>query len=74
MTPHRFDVLDASDGDDRAFEIAHAVSAKVAAELSGLPAAFIEDSVLEFGELGVTNVLQGEGIQELLIRRTHDDG
>jgi hypothetical protein len=73
MTRHRFDVLDATDGADRAFEIATGVSAKVAAELSGLSAAYIEDSVAEFGELGITAVSPG-GLQELIVRRTHDDG
>ena len=65
----RFDVFDVTDGDDNAFELAHAVSAKVAAELTNIPVALIKDRE----ELGVSNFLLGEGCQELLVRRTRDD-
>jgi hypothetical protein len=54
---NRYDVLDTTDGDDNAIELAHAVSAKVAAELAGIPVAQIEELAGPDGELdlGVTN-------------------
>jgi hypothetical protein len=61
---HRFDVFDIDDD----VEIAHAVTAKTAAELTSVPVALIEDRVVRFGRLGVT--IYG---QELSIRRTHDE-
>ena len=63
-------MLDTTDGDDNAIELAHAVTAKVAAELAGLSVQWIEDHAGKHGELGVSCFsLEGEH-QELLIRRT----
>ncbi len=54
-------------------EIAHAVSAKVASELSGLPVAMLEDQIAEYGETGILNCsLEGDA-QELMVRRTCDE-
>jgi hypothetical protein len=73
---NRYDVLDTTDGGvDNAVEIAHAVSAKTAAELAGISAKLIEDLTLSHGELdlGATSFLPGEGFQHLWIRSTSDD-
>jgi hypothetical protein len=67
----RYDVLDVSDGGDAAVELAHAVPAKVAAELAGIPVALIESAVADHGSLGVSSYWQG--YQELEVRRTRDD-
>jgi hypothetical protein len=64
---------DLSDIGGEAVEIAHAVSAKVAAELSGIPIALIEDRVVKYCELGVTNFSPGAGFQELEVRLNCDD-
>jgi hypothetical protein len=46
-----------------AVEIAHAVTAKVAAELTGISMAMIEDHVVKYGELGITNFSPGAGFR-----------
>ena len=51
----------------------HAVTAKVAAELTGISIAMIEDHVVKYGELGITNFSPGAGFQELEVRLNCDD-
>jgi hypothetical protein len=69
----RFDVFDTTDDRDAPIELAHNVSAKVASELSGIPVAWIEDSVVKHGEMGILNCsLEGDG-QELFVRRSRDE-
>jgi hypothetical protein len=80
MIADRFDVFDITGcpldieegpGPD-AVEIAHAVSLQTASELSGLAVKLIVDHTAIYGEIAVSNFSQ-EGVQELLVRKTHDD-
>lgn len=69
-----YDVLDVTDGDDMAVELAHAVSAKTAAELAGIPAEWIENLTRSHGELDLGSTCFSDGEhQELWIRRTIND-
>jgi hypothetical protein len=70
-----YDVLDTTDGVDNAVEIAHAVPAKTAAELAGIPAEWIENLTRTHGELDLGSTCfspDGER-QELWIRSTIND-
>jgi hypothetical protein len=61
-----YDVFEIVDYDYGGVEIARAVSARVASELSGIPVALMEDQVAECGETGV---LHGGSGQQLMVRR-----
>jgi hypothetical protein len=71
----RYDVfeIDINDARRAEVEIARAVSARVASELSGLPVVMLEEQISKYGETGILNCsLEGDG-QELMVRRTCDE-
>jgi hypothetical protein len=54
---------------DDAIEIAHAVSAQTAGELTGLTVKWVEDHAGKYGEMGVSCFSPEGGCQELFVRR-----